>query len=121
LLVAALHMDPHERAGQGLRLPRRGGFAGAQLDDDVAPARRLAGAQSDVADDAVALVEDAEHRHPLRHWRDAGLGAHRRGGIGGGGAGHIALVVTAAACGERQRQQQRGGRASHAYCGIQGS
>jgi hypothetical protein len=40
--------------------------------------------QSDVLDDAVALVEDPEHRDALRHRRDTGLagGGHRpvRGG-----------------------------------------
>ena len=45
-LVAALDVDLDEAAGQPLILPRRGLFAGAQADDDIAPLGRLAGAQA---------------------------------------------------------------------------
>jgi len=64
-------IDLDEGAGQPLHLPGRGRLAGAKPQDDVPGADRLAGAQLDVARDAVALVEQAEHRHPLRHRRRA--------------------------------------------------
>jgi len=61
----------HERAGQVLLFPRRGALAGAQADDHVADAHRLAGLQRHVARLAVALVEQTEHGAPLRHRRRA--------------------------------------------------
>jgi len=61
--------------------------------------------QSDILDDAVALVEDAEHGHALGHWRDPGMiGAdgHRR--IADDRPRIVALVVAAPpASGEGER------------------
>jgi hypothetical protein len=65
LRVADVELD--EGAGQGLDLPGRRRLAGAQPNDRVADPHRLAGLERDRAGDAVALVEEAEHRHPLRH------------------------------------------------------
>jgi len=64
-----LDVELDEGTGQALILPRSAGVAGAQADHRVAKADRLAGPQSDVADDAVALVEQPEHRDALRHRR----------------------------------------------------
>jgi hypothetical protein len=58
-----------EGAGQLLDLPGRGRLAGAQPDDDVADAQRLAGLQREVALDAVALVEQTDHGDALVHRR----------------------------------------------------
>ena len=77
--------------------------------------------EHDVLDDAVALVEDAEHRDALRHRRDALLAA---GGaaLGRGWRGRILLLAAAVAGRKRERdQEQRGELAIHAYSGIQGS
>lgn len=71
--IRLLHVDLDERPGQLLILPRGGGLARPQAHDEVVPARRLAGLQPDVADDPVALVEKAEDRDTVRHWRDARL------------------------------------------------
>jgi hypothetical protein len=73
LAVRALPIDLHECPSQFLRLPWRGGFTGAQANGHVLDAHRLAGPQRQVADDAVALVQEAEHRDPLGHRRDSGL------------------------------------------------
>jgi hypothetical protein len=119
-LVAALDLDLDEGAGQFLCFPRGGRLARAQPYDDVLPARRLAGVEHDVLDDAVALVEDAEHRDALRHRRHALLAAGAARGRGG--RGRILLLAAAVAGGKRERdQEQRGELAIHAYSGIQGS
>jgi hypothetical protein len=120
-LVGLLHVDLDEGAGQLFLLPRRGRFAGAQADDHVLPPRRLARVESDVLDDSVALVEDAEHRHPLCHRRDAPLAISRRSDLPRTGRGGILLLRALPAGGERDGHQQRSGGAVHAYSGIQGS
>jgi hypothetical protein len=71
--------------------------------------------------DAVALVENAEHRDTLRHGGHAALAR----GCGGDFAGHrrrgVLLLLRASARRERQREQQWCGQRSHVYSGIQGS
>jgi hypothetical protein len=82
LALRIAHVELHEGAGKLLHFPRRGGLAGAQPHDDIAGANRLAGVELDLARDAVALVEEAKHRHPLRHRRRAGRdGRYRLGDI----------------------------------------
>jgi hypothetical protein len=120
-LVGLLHVDLDEGAGQLLLLPRRGRFAGAKPDDHVLPPRRLARVESDVLDDPVALVEDAEHGHPLCHRRDAALAIGGRCDLPRTGRGRILLLRPLPAGGERDGHQQRSGGAVHAYSGIQGS
>jgi len=70
-LVRLLDVDLDESAGQLLRFPRRGRFAGAEPDDHVFPANRLAGMERDRLYDAVALIENAERCDALRHRRDS--------------------------------------------------
>ena len=65
--VALLDIELQEGAGQGLRLPRRGRLAGPQPDDGIADSDRLARPEREIADDAVALVEEADHGDALRH------------------------------------------------------
>jgi len=99
-----------EGAGEALILPRRGRIAGPQPDHRVADANRLARLERDVADDSVALVEQAEHGDPLGHRGDPGDGldrlrradVHRAGAVGG-----LARVAPAAVASRRQREQQR--------------
>jgi hypothetical protein len=69
-LVRPLDVDLDEGAGELLVFPRRCRFAGAEPDDHILPPDRLARVERDRLDDAVALVEDAEHRDALRHRSD---------------------------------------------------
>ena len=71
-VVGPLHVELDEGAGQLLGFPRRGRLAGAKPDDRILDPDRSAGTQDQVADDPVALVEEAEHRDPLRHGRHSG-------------------------------------------------
>jgi hypothetical protein len=121
MLIGLLHVNLHKGARQLLLLPWRRRFTGAQPNDHVLPSRRLAGMQRDILNDAVALVEDAEHGHALCHWSDAALTMSSRGGLPRGGCRRIPLLGGPAACCERQDNQQRCGVALHAYSGIQGS
>jgi hypothetical protein len=73
----------------------------------------------DVLDDAVALVEDPEHRDALRHRRNVRLVGDRRRGLLRGGL--IGLLGAAAARRQRQRDPQRCAQPGHAYSGIHGS
>ena len=119
LLVRALHVDLQKGAGQPLGLPRRGCLAGAQADDDVFDAHRLAGAQGQVAHDAVALVEQADNRDALAHRRRADLVDDRRQGDVVGNLVYR-LFVAAAARAERERGgNQQGAAAPHASSGVQ--
>jgi hypothetical protein len=70
LRVADVELD--EGAGQFLHFPGGTGFAGAEAEDHVAHPDRLTRLQLDVAGQAVALIEQAEHRHPRRHRRRPG-------------------------------------------------
>jgi hypothetical protein len=72
LLVGPLDIELDESPGQGLRFPWRRFLAGTQAHDRILDPHRLSRLQREVANDAVALVEKAEHRDPLRHRRDAG-------------------------------------------------
>jgi hypothetical protein len=77
--------------------------------------------ERDVLHDAVALVEDAEHRDPLSHRRDARLVDAGRRPSAGRRLLAASLLLGTAAAGERQRKQERNGGLAHAYSGIQGS
>jgi hypothetical protein len=86
--AALADIDLHESAGFLRQLPRRGALAGRQADDHWADAARLAGLQEDVFGDIVALVKQADRRHPLRHRGRTGrvdlarCGCSRSGGAG---------------------------------------
>jgi hypothetical protein len=69
----AAHIQLHEGAGFLHIFPWRAGFAGLQAHDCIAHAHRFARLHRQVAGQAVALVEQADHRHALRHGR-AGQG-----------------------------------------------
>jgi hypothetical protein len=121
LAVGAFDVDLDEGACQRLVLPRRGGLAGAQPDDDVLDPHRLAGPQRDVADDPVALVQQAEDGDPLRHRRHPCLPAGGLRGVDGHRTpGRLALRILAAlAAAERQQDRCHYDRA-HAQSGVQG-
>jgi hypothetical protein len=77
--------------------------------------------QGHVLDDAVALVEDPEHRDALRHRRDSALAGRRDRRVRPRRSGGIVLFGALAARGEREHSQQGCGGCPHAYSGIQGS
>ena len=119
VLVRALDVDLDEGAGQFFALPRRRRLAGAQADDDVLDPDRLAGLQRQVANDAVALVEQAQHGDPLGHRRDPRL-------IGGGarhgdrdGIAFARLLEAAVAAGQRREQGQCNRAPGHVWSGVQ--
>jgi hypothetical protein len=72
-VVGPLHVKLHESTGELLIFPRRGCLAGTKAHDGVVYANGLARLQRQVANDPVALVEEAEDRDALGHWRDACL------------------------------------------------
>jgi hypothetical protein len=120
VLVRLLDIHVDESAGQLLLLPRRGRFACAQTHDDVLPPGRLTRVERDILDDAVALVEDSNHRDALRHWRDSAFAISGRGDLPTGRRSRVPLGALATR-GKRERDQQRCGSPGHAYSGIQGS
>jgi hypothetical protein len=67
LAVRTAHLELDEGAGQLLDLPGCGRLAGPQADNHIADPDGLAGPQRQVAPQAVTLVEEANHRDPLRH------------------------------------------------------
>jgi hypothetical protein len=75
----------------------------------------------DRLNDAVALVEDAEHRDPFRHRRNAALATRSRRDLPGRRGGPILLLGTLPAGRERERKKQRCSGSMHCYSGIQGS
>jgi hypothetical protein len=127
LRIADVELD--EGAGKRLNLPGRGRLAGPEPNDGVADANRLARLQGQVPGDSVALVEQSEHRHPLRH-------RGRPGGDGGDGLRDVdrprladGLAIAAgrlfgapAAAGEGGDGEESGAeREPHAWSGVQAS
>jgi hypothetical protein len=128
LRVGDVQLD--EGAGQLLDLPGRGRLAGAEANDDVADAQRLARLHRQVALDAVAFVEEADHRDPLRHRRrPRRFAGHRLGHVDRLDLGRrlaVALPLGRTlrpAGGERRRQDEdgTGGDTAHASSGVQAS
>lgn len=69
----------HKCALVGVCFPGRRFFAGAKPDDHLANPNILPRFQFDVARVAIALVQQAQYRDALRHWRaDPGLHRYRR-------------------------------------------
>jgi len=69
IVGGAPHVELHEGAGLLDIFPGRGGFAGLQAHDGVPHAQGFARLHPEVGGDPVALVEQADHRHPLIHRR----------------------------------------------------
>ncbi len=121
------HDQLDERTGFLRHFPLRGPFAGTQADDRAADADAFARFQRDIADEAVALVEEAEHRHALLHRRDAGIGIIRAGASRLGqrarfGRGRwrfcLALAAGKQHRGAESRGHQRGFRPHHGASGV---
>jgi len=120
-LVRLLHVELDERAGQLFIFPRRRRLARPKPHDHILPSHRLAGVERDVLNDTVALVEDAEHRHALRHRRHSTLACGSRRRLPRTRQRCVLLLASLTARGERERDQQRCRNLFHAYSGIQGS
>ena len=126
LRVADVELD--EGAGKGLNLPGRRRLAGAKPDDRVPHPNRLARPQRDRPGDAVTLVEQPDHRDPLRHrsraGRDRGHGLRDVDGprLGGRLPVVLALLPAAVAAGEHGQDEKSGAEPEpHARSGVQAS
>ena len=110
-----------EGAGQPFGLPRRGRIAGAQADRNVLDPDRVARLQGEIADDAVALVEQGDDRDALGHRGDAGGVDPRRRFSGDNLVIDRGLLGSAIARRERQanRGQPDGSHHGHAWSGVQ--
>ncbi len=73
------HDQLHECAGFLRRFPLCCAFAGTQANDGTAEANTFAGFERDVADQAVAFVEQAENGDPFLHRGDPDIGILRPG------------------------------------------
>ncbi|MBB6426059.1 hypothetical protein HDC35_001790 [Sphingopyxis sp. JAI128] len=71
VVALILHRQLDEGAGFGRIFPRRGLFTSAQADDRAPDPSRVAGLHLEFADEAVALVEQADDGNALGHWRRA--------------------------------------------------
>ncbi|GLT01926.1 hypothetical protein GCM10007897_33280 [Sphingobium jiangsuense] len=130
VVLRGADVELDEGADLLLLLPRRGCLARAQADDRVAHAQRLAGLHLEVARQAVALVEQADHGHALLHRGRAG-GIDRRDERravarlpdGAGGIALRQLIRSVAAGLHHQRKQQRspGARRPHQASGFHAS
>jgi len=78
VLARRAHVELDEGPDILLLLPRRRCLAGAQPHDRIAHAQRAAGFHLQITRQAVALVEQADHRDALTHRRNTRKIAHDR-------------------------------------------
>ncbi|MEO5613181.1 MAG: hypothetical protein ABIT68_10640 [Sphingomicrobium sp.] len=93
-----------------------------QADDGVLDPHRLARLQGDIADDPVALVEEAEDGDPLRH---RGHPRHRARAARNGGGRRLLRRLTrlldpVASAGAKHRHRAQSQYCPHAQSGIHG-
>jgi hypothetical protein len=122
LPVGPKAIDLDEGAGQLFGFPWRGRFTCPQADRDILDPHRLAGLQRQVADNAVALVEQADHRDALGHRRHPWLvGRSARHVDRDGLILCFVCPISATACSEQQGKGEDGGKTGHAYSGFHAS
>lgn len=121
MAVGPQPVDLDEGAGQLLRFPRRGRLARPQPHGDILDPHRLSRAQREVADDAVALIEQPQHGNPLRHRRHAGLLRGRARYVDRDRLVLGRLLALVAAGDKQQGEREDGGEADHAYSGFHAS
>ena len=113
-LVRALDIQLDESAGEFFILPRRGCFTGTKPNDRIVDADRLSGLELEIANDAVALVQEAKDRNPLRHGGDArplsGAGIGRRNPRA---VGLLLPLIPTPAPRKQQERRARNGELSH--------
>jgi hypothetical protein len=134
LTLRIANIELKKGAGELLDLPRRGRLAGAQPHDHVvADPNGLPRPELQIAGDAVALVEEADHRRPLWHRRRAGR--HLRHGLrnvdgfglrlGRGLTGLLGFGYIAPVAGAEREQGKEGpdgpSARGHAYSGVHAS
>jgi hypothetical protein len=90
LLAALADIDLHEGAGLLRHLPGCGALARRKPDDHRPDLAHLAGFEDDILRDIVALVEQADRRHALRHRGRPAAG--RIGGCDSGGGGRRGII-----------------------------
>jgi hypothetical protein len=121
------HDQLNKSAGFLGHFPLGRAFTGAQADDRAADADAFTGFQCDIADEAVALVEEAEHGHTLLHRRDAGIHIIRAGRARLGQRARfrrrrrfLRLAITAGKQqrGSQRRADQRGLCPDHGASGV---
>jgi len=99
-----------ESASQLFILPRRSRFTSAQADDHILYANRHSGLHPEIADDAVALIEQADHRDPVLHRCNADLLPGTGGSLGKLDPVALVLVLAALATGREKQREQHTGR-----------
>jgi len=119
-IVRLPDVELDEGAGQRFFIPWRARFAGPEPDDRVLDPHRLARPQGQVADNAVALVEQANDGDPLGHGRHAFLAGDDRAGHIDGDRLAFLRFIGAVAAGEQGQCEQGGRSGAHVYSGIQG-
>jgi hypothetical protein len=112
IVALVLNGQLDERAGLGRIFPRRGLFACAQAHDRTADTGTLAGLHFELADEAVALVEQAQHSDALVHRGRPLDPADFPGDVFGLGELRARLprplaIIAAVARAERRRREQR--------------
>jgi hypothetical protein len=126
--LGVAHVELDEGAGKLLRFPGRARLARPHPHHHVADPDRLAGLHLEVARDAVSFVQQADHRHPLRHRRRPGRDrGHRLRRVDCPRLRHLLLFLAAVAGalrpagGQRQQadEEQTGGAQAHPWSGVQ--
>lgn len=105
-----MNVELEESAGQPFILPRRSCFASVEANDHIFYANRHSRLHLKVADDAVALVEQADHRDPVLHRCDADLLPGTGSRLGKLDPVALVLVLAALAAGREKQPEQRTGR-----------
>jgi hypothetical protein len=116
-------VELHEGSRQLFQLPRRSRLAGTQTDDHVLHADRLTRLEHHVPDNAVTLVQEAEHGDAISHGRDAlGCSRPRSPPAPASLIGLLlSLILSARAprC-KKQRDSRADDEWSHVQSGVQG-
>jgi hypothetical protein len=121
LAVRPADVDLHKRPGQPFQFPWRGCVAGLEPHRYILDPHRLARLQRQVANDAVALVEQPQHGHPLGHRRDPRLVGGRAWDFHGQ---RLVIRFVAPVASGKQRQcgkEDEGARKRHSYSGFHAS
>jgi len=121
IAVSTLDVELDEGTGQPLGFPRRGRIARAKPDQRILGTDRLARLQREITDDAVALVEQGDHRHTVGHRRYPGRIDRRRQGFGNDLVVDRGVVCHGVAGGDdqAQRDQREEATGAHALSGVQ--
>ena len=117
-------VELHEGARQLFELPRGSRLAGTKPDDHVLHPDRLTRLEHHVPDNAVTLVQQAEHGDSIGHGRDADRCGRPRGPLPLASLVGLLLSLVLSARASRRKKQRDGragdGERSHAQSGVQG-